>query len=75
VEHVDKDTFKWIFRDHWEPFKAANPRYNTEYHDGVVHKMLDCGDPEKMGFAQYLCLSCGETRRIAFSCKSSFCLS
>jgi len=75
VGHVDKDTFKWIFRDHWDAFKAANPRYNTEYHDSVVHKMLDCGDPEKMGFAQYRCLFCGETRRIAFSCKSSFCLS
>ncbi len=37
--------------------------------------MLDCGDPEKMGFAQYRCTFCGETRRIAFSCKSSFCLS
>jgi hypothetical protein len=75
VEHVGKDTLKWIFRDHWDAFKAANPRYNTEYHDGVVHKMLDCGDPQKMGFAQYRCLACGETRRIAFSCKSSFCLS
>lgn len=75
MEHIDKDTLKWIFRDHWDAFKAANPRYDTEYHDGVVQKMLDCGDPQKMGFAQYRCLACGETRRIAFSCKSSFCLS
>ena len=75
MEPVDKDTLKWIFRDHWDAFRAANPRYNTEYHDGVVHKMLDCGDPEKMGFAQYRCLACGEKRLIAFSCKSSFCLS
>ena len=37
--------------------------------------MLDCGDPEKMGFVQYRCMGCGQTRRIAFSCKSSFCLS
>jgi len=37
--------------------------------------MLDCGDPEKMGYVQYRCLHCGETRRIAFTCKSSFCLS
>jgi hypothetical protein len=28
-----------------------------------------------MGFVQYRCLSCGETRRIAFTCKSTFCLS
>ena len=37
--------------------------------------MLDGGDPEKMGFAQSRCFNCGEERRIAFSCKSSFCLS
>lgn len=75
MEHIDKETFKQIFRDHWDAFKAANPRYDTEYHDRVVHKMLDCGDPEKMGFVQYRCLMCGEKRRIAFTCKSCFCLS
>lgn len=75
MEHIDKATFKQIFRDHWNAFKIAYPFYNTPYHDEVVQKMLDCGDPEKMGFAQYRCTFCGETRRIAFSCKSSFCLS
>ena len=75
MEHIDKDTFKQIFRDHWDSFKAVNPRYNTPYYDEVIQKMLDCGDPEKMGFAQYRCFNCGEERRIAFSCKSSFCLS
>jgi hypothetical protein len=74
-EHIDKETFKQIFHDHWEDFKAIHPRYDTPYYDEVVQKMLDCGDPEKMGFAQYRCTSCGETRRVAFSCKSSFCLS
>ena len=73
--HIDKNSFKQIFRDHWEAFKAAHSLYNTPHHDEVVQKMLDCGDPEKMGFAQYRCTFCGETRRIAFSCKSSFCLS
>ena len=74
-QHIDLETFKQIFRDHWEPFRAANQRYNTTYYDEVIQKMLDCGDPEQMGYAQYLCLDCGETRKIAFSCKSSFCLS
>lgn len=75
MEHIDKNTFKQIFRDHWEDFKAAWPRYDTNYYDTVVQKMLDCGDPEKMGFVQYRCTYCGETRRIAFTCKSCFCLS
>ena len=36
--------------------------------------MLNCGNPDKMGYVQYRCLNCGETRRIAFTCKSCFCL-
>jgi hypothetical protein len=44
---VDKDTFKQIFWDHWEAFKAWRPRFDTPYYEAVVHKMLDCGDPEK----------------------------
>jgi hypothetical protein len=72
---VNKDTFKQIFRDHWDAFKARYPRFATPDYDIAVQKMLDCGDPEKMGYAQYRCLSCGEKRRIAFACKSSFCLS
>jgi len=73
--HIDKQTFKKIFHNHWDAFKAAAPRYNSPYYDEVVNKMLDCGDPDKMGFALYRCTSCGETRRVAFSCKCSFCLS
>ena len=72
---VDKNTFKQIFQNHWETFKATYPRFDTPDHDTAVQKMLDCGDPDKMGYVQYRCLHCGETRRIAFTCKSSFCLS
>jgi hypothetical protein len=72
---VDKNTFKQIFQDHWETFKATYPRFDTPDYDTAVQKMLDCGDPEKMGYVQYRCLHCGGTRRIAFTCKSSFCLS
>jgi hypothetical protein len=75
MEHIDKDTFKQIFRDHWQAFQAAHPHYETSYYGQIVQKMLDCGDPEKMGFSQYRCTHCGAIRRIAFSCKSSFCLS
>lgn len=74
-EEIDKNTFKQIFRDHWESFKASYPRFDTPDYDTPVEKMLDCGDPEKMGYVQYRCLYCGETRRIALTCKSSFCLS
>jgi hypothetical protein len=73
--HIDKDTFKQIFRDHWDTFRACNAHYNNDYHDAVVNRMLDCGDTEKMGYVQYRCCHCGEGRKIAFSCKSAFCLS
>ena len=72
---ISKETFKQIFRDHWPLFKARHPRYDTPYYATVIQKMLDCGDPETMGYMQYRCTQCGETRRIAFTCKSCFCLS
>ena len=72
---TDINTFKQIFRDHWDTFKARFPRFDTPDYDTAVQKMLACGDAEKMGYVQYRCLWCGEKRRIAFTCKSSFCLS
>ena len=72
---VDNNTFKQIFRDHCHEFKAAYPRFNTPLCNQAVQKRLDCGDAERMGFVQYRSMTCGQTRRIAFSCKSSFCLS
>jgi len=50
------------------------PEYQTERYDGVVAKMLGCGDPEN-GFTSYKCPECGELKKVPFSCKSSFCLS
>ena len=75
MEGIDRDTFKQIFRDHWEDFKARYRRYDAPRYNETVRKMLDCGDPDQMGFVQYRCTHCGQTRRIAFTCKSSFCLS
>lgn len=71
----DKNIFKRIFVENWDNFAAMHPRYNTEYYHEIIDKMLACGDPDKMGYVQYRCFHCGETRRISFSCKSSFCLS
>ena len=70
----DKDVFERLFIDHWEKFQEMSPEYRTEYHDGVIKKMLSCGDPEN-GFISYRCLECGEVKKVPFSCKSSFCLS
>ena len=73
--HIDKDQFKQIFRDHWPEFKDTYPRYDTLYYDQVINKMLDCGDPHKMGYLGFRCLKCGLFHSLAMTCKSTFCLS
>ena len=71
----DWNVFKQIFVDHWDGFKRVYPRYNKPDYDGLVDKMLGCGNPEKMGYIAYRCLHCGEGHhRVSMSCKSSLCL-
>ena len=74
-EKKDKNIFKKIFEDNWEKFKRLNPGYNKEQYNDVVEKMLKCGS-ELGGYTEYRCINCGlDFRRVAFSCKSMFCLS
>jgi len=71
----DWSVFKQIFADHWEECQRAHPRYQTSYYDGLVATMLDCGNPEKMGYVEYRCLHCGLGKHlVSMSCKSSLCL-
>ena len=70
----DWSVFQQIFADHWE-VQHAHRRYQTPYYDELVSKMLDCGNPAKMGDVEYRCLHCGQGKhRVAMSCKSSLCL-
>jgi len=67
--------FQQIFVDHWDGFKHIYPRYDTRYYDGLVHKLLACGNPEQMGYIEYRCLHCGQGKHlVSMSCKSSLCL-
>jgi Putative transposase/Transposase zinc-binding domain len=71
----DWNVFQQIFADHWGTFQCVHPRYQTSYYNGLVAKMLACGNPDKMGYIEYRCLHCGQgTHRVAMSCKSSLCL-
>ena len=71
----DWSVFQQIFADHWDAFQHAHPRYQTPYYDGLVAKMLDCGNPAKIGYMEYRCLQCGQGKHlVSMSCKSSLCL-
>jgi hypothetical protein len=35
--------FKRIFTGHWLAFAANNPRYDTDYYQTEINKMLLCG--------------------------------
>src|ERR671933_2099532 len=71
----DWSVFQQIFAEHWDAFAHAHSRYQTSYYEGLVAKMLACGDPEQMGYVEYRCLRCGQgTHRVAMSCKSALCL-
>jgi hypothetical protein len=71
----DWSVFQHIFADHWEVCQHTHPRYQTPYYDELVRKMLDCGNPAKMGYVEYRCLHCGQGKHlVSMSCKSSLCL-
>ncbi|MFH1076943.1 MAG: transposase zinc-binding domain-containing protein [Pseudomonadota bacterium] len=75
MQGVDLDTFRRIFEDHWGEFKVCHSSYATPYYEDVVQKMLGCGKKEG-GYVEFRCLRCGKNvRRVAFTCKSCFCLS
>ena len=75
AQKQDKEVFRQIFIDHWDKFKTLYPSYDNEQYEGPVQKMLGCCK-ESGGYSEYVCPHCGQdTRRIAFSCKGSFCLS
>ena len=71
----DGSVFQQIFAEHWQAFQQAHARYQTPYYDALVRKMLDCGNPVKMGAVEYRGLHCGPGQHlVAMSCKSSLCL-
>ena len=71
----DWRVFQQIFADHWAVFQQAHPRYQTAYYDGLVGKMLACGNPDKIGYIEYRCLHCGQGQHlVSMSCQSSLCL-
>ncbi|MHB8626349.1 MAG: transposase zinc-binding domain-containing protein, partial [Aggregatilineales bacterium] len=60
--------------DNWVQYQRAYTGQVSAHQVAEIEKMLACGDPTQ-GFATYICLNCGETVRVCFSCKSRVCSS
>ena len=58
-QKIDKQTFKQIFEEHFEEFKKKYPRYQADYIEKTVRKMLGCAEEEN-GYARYKCMDCLE---------------
>lgn len=66
-----KGIIKKIFKDHWKLFESE---YGNRIRPAVkkeILKMIKCMDIAN-GYIEYKC-SCGETKRVGFSCKSRLC--
>ena len=63
-------TLEYILRkdNNWEQFKSL---YGNKLRSVIikeVEKMLNCCKP-KSGFATFICLNCGKTKIVPFTCK------
>ena len=67
-------TFKAIVKDeeNWDRYQEAYKGKVTAHQIAEVEKMLGCGEASN-GYARYICLECGETKKVCFSCKSRIC--
>jgi hypothetical protein len=69
-----KGIIKQIFIEHWDGFTK---KYGNNIRESVFHevkKMMQCGSLEN-GFLEFKCDSCGETKKVGFTCKSRLCSS
>jgi len=71
--------FRVLFHYFDQFLQEYESRFEKEYGffrpiiKAVVERSLDCGNP-RCGFARVRCPSCGEERRLMFSCRSrGFC--
>ena len=67
-------TFKAIVNDgnNWQRYQAQYAGRVSAHQIAEVNKMLRCGTA-KNGYATYICLNCGHTKQVCFSCKSRVC--
>jgi hypothetical protein len=75
---MDEPNQRWTFKaivsdgDNWTRYQRMYAGRISAHQITEVEKMLACGDPQN-GFATYICLKCGTTKVVCFSCKSRIC--
>lgn len=68
-----KYTIKQIFQDHWGDYLVKHPDVSLDTRE-VVKKMLECRNPDKLGYSKMACPDHPEAYTvIPHSCKSRFC--
>lgn len=76
METVQKGSFtlKQIFQENWESFLLAHKTLITWYMAYNVWKVMNCREPDGLGFATFACPDhpC-EIRTVPRTCKSRFC--
>ncbi len=67
-------TFKLllILNDNWKNYVTGDYYPIRQVEKREVEKMLSCMDPET-GYTTYMCVDCGNTKKIPHSCKSRIC--
>ena len=67
-------TFKLLLllNDNWKNYVTGDYYPIRQVEKREVDKMLSCMDPEN-GYTTYMCVDCGNTKKIPHSCKSRIC--
>lgn len=66
-------TIKQILKDNWSAFHKLHKNDIRDVVVENVNKVMNCGDPDKLGYSVYSCESCGSKHIVAHTCKSRFC--
>ena len=71
---IQGHVIKQIYKENWETFYESHKEQIRPVVVREVEKMLKCMDIEH-GYTEYKCYTCGETKKVGFSCKSRLCTS
>ena len=69
--HRGTEALREVLRDHlgrfWEGAEEAG-RWIPPRVRGMLERISDCGDPERLGFVRLRCWDCGEDRVVVLPC-------